>query len=89
MANEELSPERQKDDGSQLPKLFVLMPGGQDAYKGVLFDVAITTQTDNTSSGGGKVKLAVFEADLGGKEVTTNINVSRIHFSVNVNQWHG
>jgi len=89
LANDELSPKRIKADGSPLPKLFVLRPGGQDSHAGVLFDVAITTQTDSSTKGGGKIKLAVFEADLAGKEVSSNTHVSRVSFSVNVNQWHG
>ena len=56
---------------------------------GVHFDVAVTTQTIDEGQGGAKVRLAVFEADLGGKLKSSEQAVSRIHFSVNVDQWHG
>ncbi len=89
-ANDELAPSRKKDDGTDLPKLFLLSPGKkQDLGSGVHFDVAITTKTNDEGSGGAKVKLAIFEADLGGKLKSSEQAVSRIQFSINVNQWHG
>jgi len=89
-ANEELKPSRVKDDGSELQKLFLLSPGGkQEQGNGIHFDVAITTKTTDEGKAGVKVKLAVLEADLGGKLQSTDQTVSRIQFSVNVNQWHG
>ena len=89
-ANEKLKPSRVKEDGSELPKLFLLSPGTkQEQGHGIHFDVAITTQTTDEGKGGVKVKLAVFEADLGGKLQSSDQTVSRIQFSVNVNQWHG
>ncbi len=89
-ANEQLSPERIKDDGSELPKLFLLPPGTrQDQGHGVHFDVAITTQTTDEGGGGLKMRLAVVDADLGGKLTSAHESVSRIQFSVNINQWHG
>ena len=89
-ANEQLSPSRVKEDGTELPKLFLLSPGRkQEQGNGVHFDVAITTQTVDEGKGGAKVKLAVFEADLSGKLKSSDQTVSRIQFSVNVAQWHG
>ena len=36
-----------------------------------------------------KVKIAVVEAGIGGKIKTSEQAISRIQFSVNVNQWYG
>lgn len=89
-ANEELAPNRKKDDGTDLPKLYLLSPGkSQDQGNGIHFDVAITSRMEDEGKGGAKVKLAVVEADLGGKIKTAEEAVSRIQFSVSVNQWHG
>jgi hypothetical protein len=89
-ANEKLKPLRVKEDGSELPKLFLLSPGRkQEQGNGVHFDVAITTKTTDEGQAGAKVRLTVFEADLGGKLQSSDQTVSRIQFSVNVNQWHG
>lgn len=89
-ANEELAPDRKKEDGTDLPKLYLLAPGAkQEQGHGVHFDVAITSSTSDEEKGGAKVKLAVVEVDLGGNLKTEEKAVSRIQFSVNVNQWHG
>lgn len=59
-ANDQLAPTRKKQDGTDLPKLFLLPPGNrQDQGHGVHFDVAITTQTTDGGSGRAKVRLAV------------------------------
>ncbi len=89
-ANEVLEPERKKPDGTPLPKLFLLSPGKDKSQgNGVHFDIAITTQTEDKGSGGAKVRLAVVEAEMGGKISTTQQHVSRINFTVTVGQWHG
>lgn len=90
IANEELSPTRKKPDGTELPKLYLLAPGTkQEQGHGIHFDVAITSSTTDEGNGGVKVKLAVVEVDIGGKLKSSEKAVSRIQFSVNVNQWHG
>ncbi|EHA1127954.1 MULTISPECIES: hypothetical protein [Vibrio] len=89
-ANEELEPKRKSEDGTDLPKLYLLSPGrNQEQGNGVHFDVAVTSSAEDAGNGGVKVKLAVVQADLGGKIKTSETSVSRIQFSVNVNQWHG
>lgn len=89
-ANDELAPERKKGDGTDLPKLFLLPPGSkQDQGHGVHFDVAITTKASDEGGGGFKVRLAVVDANLGGKLTSALESVSRVQFSVNINQWHG
>lgn len=89
-ANAELAPQRKKNDGTDLPKLYLLSPGQiQEQGNGVHFDVAITTRTEDEGKGSAKVKLAVVEAELGGKLKASEQAVSRIQFSINVNQWHG
>jgi hypothetical protein len=89
-ANKVLEPQRVKEDGSQLPKLYLLPPGTNKEHgSGVHFDIAVTTQTSDEGKGGAKVKLAVVEAGIGGKIKTSEQAISRIQFSVNVNQWCG
>jgi len=89
-ANDRLSPSRVKDDGTELPKLFLLPPGNDSEQgKGVHFNVAVTTQSVNEGKGGAKVKLAILEVNLDGHDATLERTVSRIQFSVNVGQWHG
>ena len=89
-ANEQLAPQRKKEDGTELPKLYLLAPGRkQDQGNGVHFDVAITSRSEDAGKSGVKVKLVVVEVDLGGKIKTAEQAMSRIQFSVTVNQWHG
>lgn len=89
-ANEALAPDRVSKDGKELPKLYLLSPGNlKDQGNGVHFDVAITSRMEDEGKGGAKVKLAIVEADLGGKIKTSEQAVSRIQFSVKVNQYHG
>lgn len=88
--NNALAAKRIKKDGTDLPKLFLLPPGTkQDQGHGVHFDVAITAQTSDEGSGGFKMRLAVVDANLGGKLTSAQESVSRVQFSVNINQWHG
>ena len=89
-ANDEIDKGRESKDGKDLPKVFLLRPGSkQERGAGVAFDIAVTTQKDTGGKGGAKVRLSVVEADLGGNKSSSHQNVSRIQFSVNVNQWHG
>lgn len=54
-AREDLKPSRAKEDGSELPKLFLLSPGKkQEQGNGIHFDVAITTKTTDEGAGGAK-----------------------------------
>ena len=50
----------------------------------VKFDMAVTAETSKEGGGGVKVRIAVVEADVGGKIDAKNIQVSRIQFSVPV-----
>lgn len=71
-------------------KIFGLEPGNDKSSGiGISFDVAITTQNDSKSQGGGKVKIAVFEANLSGGESIVNKNISRVQFNVSIKKWHG
>lgn len=89
-ANEQLAPTRKKADGTDLPKLYLLAAGRKSEQgSGIHFDVAITSRTEGEGKSGGKIKLAVVEADLGGKIKQTAQAISRIQFSVTVNQWLG
>lgn len=70
--------------------LFLLPPGGdKDQSHGVHFDVAVTTKSFDEGSGGLKMRLAVVDADLGGKLTSAKEAVSRVQFSININQWRG
>lgn len=89
-ANNELAPMRKKEDGTELPKLFLLPPGAkQDQGHGVHFDIAVTTKSSNEGGGGLKARLWVVDADLSGKLTSGLESISRVQFSVNINQWHG
>ena len=48
----------------------------------VKFDIAVTAETSREGGGGAKVRIAVVDADLGGKIDAKNKQVSRIQFSV-------
>ena len=90
MANSEIDKEREAKDGGELPKVFLLRPGSkQERGAGVAFDIAVTTRTDDIGKGGAKVRLAVVEADIGGKVASSHENISRIQFTVMIGQWHG
>jgi len=77
-------------NGEELPNTFFLKPGGKtELGTGIVFDVAVTTRKDGNGKASAKVKLAVFEGELGGGAGTTNEQVSRIKFTVYVGQWVG
>jgi hypothetical protein len=89
-ANNVLEPERKKPDGTPLPKLFLLPPGvKQDGGHGIHFDVAVTARNESDKGAGAKASLSVVQFDVGGKQVATTEQVSRINFSVQIGQWHG
>jgi hypothetical protein len=48
----------------------------------VKFDMAVTAETSREGGTGAKLRVAVFEADIGGKIDAKNTQVSRIQFSV-------
>ncbi len=50
----------------------------------VKFDMAVTAETSKSGGGSGKIRIAVVDADLGGKLEAKNTQVSRIQFSVPV-----
>lgn len=89
-ANNALEPERKKPDGTALPNLFLLPPGvKQDGGHGIHFDVAVTARSESDKGVGAKARLSVVQFDVGGKQVATTEQVSRISFSVQIGQWHG
>jgi hypothetical protein len=89
-ANKVLEPERKKPDGSPLPKLFLLSPGVEkEGGHGVHFDVAVTARSETDKGAGAKASLSVLQFDVGGKQIATSEQVSRINFSVQIGQWHG
>jgi hypothetical protein len=72
------------------PNTFFLRPGSQtERGAGIEFDVAVTTRIDGGGTANAKLRLAVVEADLGGKGGASNERVSRIKFTVCVGQWVG
>ncbi len=88
-ANRRVSTSEGKKSTGADESLYSLSPGqDQGGGKGVHFDVAVTTQTSDEGQGGAKMKLAVFEANLGGKLKSSEQAVSRVQFSVAVDQWH-
>jgi hypothetical protein len=60
----------------------------------VKFDMAVTAESAHSGGAGGKVRIAVVEANLGGALESKNTQVSRIQFSVpllmprNPREWH-
>ena len=70
--------------------IFTLRPGSQQYQgAGVDFDVAITTVKGGDAKGAAKVKVAVFEAEISGGGSVQKENISRVRFTVTVNNWHG
>ncbi len=63
---------------------FILEAGGDT----VDFDVAVVLKSEKSGGGGGKLKLAVFAADVGGERHTVQETASRIRFKVNVHNSH-
>ncbi|MDP3636721.1 MAG: hypothetical protein Q8R51_05005 [Azonexus sp.] len=89
-ANETLATAQKIDGAPENSKLYMLSPGHKhDQGNGIHFDVAITSNIEDEGKGSTKVKLAVVEIDLSGKLSTSEQAISRIQFSVTVNQWHG
>ena len=90
-ANTELEPSRTKEDGSPLPKMFLLQPGAKkDSGSGVFFDVAVTVKSSSNAGASAKASLlSVVEINVDGKQQGSSEQISRISFAVNTNQWHG
>ena len=79
-----------KENPTEASKPFLLKHGSaKEVGSGIEFDIAVTTKTEGGGSGKAKVKLAVIEADLGGTGSVSKEAVSRIKFTVHVNQWRG
>lgn len=90
-ANKELEESRTKEDGAQLPKMFLLSPGAdREKGSGVFFDVAVVVKKNKESGAGAKASiLSVVEVNVGGNQLSSSEQTSRICFAVNTNQWHG
>jgi hypothetical protein len=65
-----------------------LMNRGNDSGQttGIAFDVAVTTKSSMEGEGGGKFKLFVADASLNGKAGYEKEQISRIRFTVGVDQ---
>ena len=89
-ANETVGRKLQHPDGCGAQKLYALSPGRkQEQGNGVHFDVAITSTVDGGGQGATRIRLKVVEVDVGGKVTAAHQAVSRLQFSVTVDQWHG
>lgn len=90
-ANTELEESRIKQDGTKLPKMFLLSPGAdKEVGSGVFFDIAVVVKKNKEAGAGAKASiLSVVELNVSGKQQSTSEQVSRINFAVNTNQWHG
>ena len=74
------------------PKPFLLKHGGggKELGTGIEFDLAVTSKSEKSGKGSAKAKfLAVVDAEVGAGVATTNEQVSRIKFTVFVNNWQG
>jgi hypothetical protein len=70
-----------------LPATYLLKPGSNaDIGRGIQFDVAVTTSLEGKGSAGAGLKLSVVEVTLGGGAAASSEQVSRIKFTVAVNQ---
>ncbi|PIV06106.1 MAG: hypothetical protein COS57_05165 [Syntrophobacterales bacterium CG03_land_8_20_14_0_80_58_14] len=79
-----------KENPTEASKPFLLKHGSAKAIgSGIEFDIAVTTKKEGDGSGKAKIKLWVIEADLGGAGSVSKEAVSRIKFTVYVNQWRG
>ena len=79
-----------KENPKEASKPFLLKHGSDiEAGSGIEFDIAVTTKKTGSGSGKAKVRLTVIEADLGGTGSVSKEAVSRIKFTVYVNQWRG
>lgn len=86
-ANQQISEASGNTEGTPV---FMLRPGSQqERGAGVDFNVAITTVKGGGGKGAAKVKVAVFEAEISGDGGGQKENVSRVRFTVTVNNWHG
>lgn len=65
-----------------------IMQRGNDSGEtaGVAFDVAVTTKSSLSGEGGGKFQLFIVDSSLNGKVSYDKEQISRIRFSVGVDQ---
>jgi hypothetical protein len=65
-----------------------IMHRGNDSgiTTGIAFDVAVTTKSSLSGEGGGKFRLFVVDSSLNGKVSCDKEQISRIRFSVGVDQ---
>jgi hypothetical protein len=79
-----------KENPGAASRPFLLKHGSaKEVGSGIEFDIALTTRTEGGGSGKAKVKIAVIEAGLEGTGSVSKEAVSRIKFTVYVNQWRG
>ncbi|HEY1039693.1 MAG TPA: hypothetical protein VGF30_09830 [Bacteroidia bacterium] len=79
---------KQINDGLQEGHQHVKTSGGEGVHNGyfnVAFDVALTTNNEESSDVGGKITVAsIFQAGGKKEKTTESTNYSRIQFSVSV-----
>ena len=85
-ANKELSVKTGIEPEAQRSWFSLQMGGNNKGASGVHFDVAVTTQTSDEGGGSATLKLAVVGAILGGATKESAQAVSRVQFSVAVDQ---
>lgn len=76
-ANRKLAEEKPK------PAAFILHPGGHSkTTNGIDFDVAVTTKASGDGRTGAKLKISVVEAEIGAGGGVSKESVSRVKFTV-------
>jgi len=87
-ANKQITGDKPIDEA---PKPFLLKPGAEkEAGTGIEFDLAVTIKSEGSGKATAKAKfLSVVEAEVGAGGSTSKEQISRIKFTVFVNQWRG
>lgn len=88
-ANQELLGESKAASDAKNPFLLAYSGGEDPDTPHVEFDLAVTTETDSKAAGGASATLHVVAFGLGGSKSTINQSVSRVRFSVTVNEHLG
>ena len=75
---------------AETPKPFLLKHGvARDEGSGIEFDIAVTTKMSASASAESTASIYVIQGKIGGSKTTGHERISRMKFTVFVNQWRG
>ena len=67
--------------------VFLLLPSGpKNDARGVKFDLAVTTKSESGTGGKAGINIKIVELSTGGQSQSAKENISRISFTVAINQ---